>query len=43
MRKLVLISALLLASASAQAQTLDVGSILTSNGITVPNLSLIHI
>jgi len=34
MRKLVIISALLLASASAQAQTIDVGSVLSANGIS---------
>jgi hypothetical protein len=34
MRKLIIISALLLASASAQAQSLDVGSVLSANGIS---------
>ena len=33
MRNLIIISALLLASASAQAQTIDVGSVLSANGI----------
>ncbi len=34
MRKLIIISALLLASASAQAQNLDIGSVLSANGIS---------
>jgi len=34
MRKLIIITALLLASASAQAQSLDIGSVLSANGIS---------
>jgi len=34
MRKLIIISALFLASATAQAQSLDVGSVLSANGIS---------
>ncbi|MGJ4927004.1 hypothetical protein ACQR1I_03265 [Bradyrhizobium sp. HKCCYLS2038] len=35
MRKLLLATALVVASASAQAQTIDVGSILSANGISI--------
>jgi hypothetical protein len=35
MRKLIIISAILLASASAHAQSLDVGSALSANGISM--------
>jgi hypothetical protein len=37
MRKLILTTALVLASASAQAQPIDVGSILSANGISLGN------
>jgi hypothetical protein len=36
MRRFILLSALLLASASAQAQGVDVGSIMSANGISAP-------
>ncbi|WP_315777770.1 MULTISPECIES: hypothetical protein [unclassified Bradyrhizobium] len=35
MRKLLLATAFVVASASAQAQTIDVGSILSANGISI--------
>ncbi|WP_316171484.1 hypothetical protein [Bradyrhizobium sp. SZCCHNRI1058] len=35
MRKLLLAAAFVIASASAQAQTIDVGSILSANGISI--------
>lgn len=35
MRKLLLATAFVIASASAQAQTIDVGSILSANGISI--------
>jgi hypothetical protein len=37
MRKLILMTGLVLASASAQAQPIDVGSILSANGISLGN------
>jgi hypothetical protein len=37
MRKLLLAAAFVIASASAQAQTVDVGSILSANGISLGN------
>jgi hypothetical protein len=37
MRKLVLMTAIVLMSASAHAQTIDVGSILSANGISLGN------
>ena len=36
MRRFILLSAFLLASASAQAQGVDVGSIMSANGISAP-------
>jgi hypothetical protein len=36
MRRFILLSAFLLASASAQAQGVDIGSIMSANGISAP-------